>query len=95
MKKEASADSTLLVLGAGASIGAAKYPIESSLREAMAKMPSGPNFFHDLFFQGRMDTHDARYVNSLGLMDEGLNDLIVRAWALDNNRQMFDPNEWR
>ena len=58
-------------------------------------MPSGPNFFHDLFFQGRMDTHDARYVNSLGLMDEGLNDLIVRAWALDNNRQMFDPNEWR
>jgi hypothetical protein len=35
MKKEASADSTLLVLGAGASIGAVKYPIESSLREAM------------------------------------------------------------
>jgi hypothetical protein len=55
MKKEASADSTLLVLGAGASIGAAKYPIESSLREAMAKMPSGPNFFHDPFVQGRMD----------------------------------------
>jgi hypothetical protein len=36
MKKEAPANSTLLVLGAGASIGAAKYPIESSLREAMA-----------------------------------------------------------
>jgi hypothetical protein len=95
MKKEASASSTLLVLGAGASIGAAKYPIESSLREAMAQMPSGPNFFHDLFFQGRMDTHDERYVNSLGLTYEGLNDLIVRAWALDKNRQMFDPNEWK
>ena len=95
MKKEASANSNLLVLGAGASIGAAKYPIESSLRQAMAKMPSGPNFFHDLFFQGRMDTHDERYVNSLGLMYEGLNDLIVRAWALDKNRQMFDPKEWK
>jgi len=42
-----------------------------------------------------MDTHDERYVNSLGLTYEGLNDLIVRAWALDKNRQMFDPNEWK
>lgn len=95
MKKEALADSTLLILGAGASIGAAKYPIESSLRQAMAKMPSGPNFFYDLFFQGHTHTHDARYLNVLGLTCEGLNDLIVRAWALDRNRQGFDANEWK
>ena len=86
---------TLLVLGAGASIGAAKYPIESSLREAMAKMPSGDNFFHDLFFQGKMDTHGKRYLNVLGLMTEGVNHLIVRAWGLTNNMEHFDPDEWK
>jgi len=82
-------DSILLVLGAGASIGAAKYPIESSVRQASAKMPSGENFFHDLFYQGKMDEHEARYVNSLGLTCEGLNDLIVRAWGLEKNRSRF------
>lgn len=86
---------TLLVLGAGASIGAAKYPIESSMRESMAKMPSGENFFHDLFFQGKADTHGKRYVNALGLTSPGLNDIIVRAWALKNNLNQFDPDEWR
>jgi len=49
MKKAATANPTILVLGAGTSIGAAKYPIESSLRQAMAKMPSGPNFFTTCF----------------------------------------------
>ncbi len=88
-------DSTLLVLGAGASIGASKYPIESSVRQAMAKMPSGANFFYDLFYQGRMDTHGERYVNSLGLTCEGVNDLIVRAWGLEKNLSGFDPEEWR
>lgn len=86
---------TLLVLGAGASVGAAKYPIESSLREAMAKMPSGDNFFYDLFFQGATNTHNKRYLNVLGLTSEGLNDLIVRAWALKNNSNNFDPFEWK
>jgi hypothetical protein len=86
---------TLLVLGAGASIGAAKYPIESSYRQRISKMPSGNNFFHDLFFLGKTDTHGAEYVNSLGLTMEGVNDLIVRAWALKNNTKHFDPEEWR
>ena len=94
-KQNPSDNRTLVVLGAGASIGAAKYPIESSLREAMAKMPSGDNFFHDLFFQGKTDTHDKRYLNVLGLTSKGVNDLIVRAWALKNNMQHFDPDEWK
>jgi len=95
MKDKPLDNRTLLVLGAGASIGAAKYPIESSLREAMAKMPSGDNFFHDLFFQGKTDTHGKRYLNVLGLTNEGVNNLIVRAWALKNNLEHFDPDEWR
>lgn len=90
-----SDDSILLVLGAGASIGAAKYPIESSVRQATAKMPSGENFFYDLFHQGKMDTHGERYVNSLGLTCEGVNDLIVRAWGLEKNLSRFEPEEWR
>jgi len=94
-KHRSSGNRTLLVLGAGASIGAAKYPIESSLREAMAKMPSSENFFHDLFFQGKTDTHGKGYLNVLGLTSEGVNYLIVRAWALKNNLKHFDPDEWR
>ncbi|RJP71688.1 MAG: hypothetical protein C4532_07000 [Candidatus Abyssobacteria bacterium SURF_17] len=58
---------TLVVLGAGASIGAAKYPIESSLRAAMAKMPAGDNFFRDLFFQGATNTHGKGYSNAAWL----------------------------
>lgn len=90
-----ASDRILLVLGAGASIGAAKYPIESSWRQAMAAMPSGANFFHDLFFRGGTDTHEADYLNVLGLTAKGVNDLIVRAWALENNLKHFDPDEWR
>jgi len=87
-------DSTLLVLGAGASIGAAMYPIENSIREQSAKMPSGENFFHDIFFQPKSQEHSQRYVNSLGLTAQGLNDFIIRAWAMKKNRRHFDPEEW-
>jgi len=88
---------TMLILGAGASIGAAKFPIENDWRERMAKtkMPSGDNFFYDLFFLGKTDRQDKGCLNVLGLSDEGLNDLIVRGWGLDNNLSHFDPDEWR
>ena len=58
-------------------------------------MPSGENFFYDLFHQGKIDIHGERYVNSLGLTCEGVNDFIVRAWGLQNNRSGFDPEEWK
>jgi len=58
-------------------------------------MPSGENFFHDMFFQGKTHTHANRYLNVLGLTSEGVNDLIVRAWAMKNNMEHFDPDEWR
>ena len=85
----------MLILGAGASIGAAKFPIESSFRKAMSKMPSGNNFFYDVFLQGKTDIHDKRFLNVVGLTSEGLNDLIVRAWGLDRNLRQFDPEEWK
>lgn len=94
-KKEPPQNRTLLVLGAGASIGAAKYPIESSWRQAIADMPSGDNFFYDVFFHGKSDAHANRYLNVLGLTFEGVNDLIVRAWGMKNNLRHFDPDEWR
>jgi hypothetical protein len=97
MKNTASkpSDRTLLVLGAGASIGAAKYPIENSVREAMGRMPSGENFFYDMFFQPKTTYHDAHYMNVLGLTDKGLNDFIIKAWAMKKNRKNFDIDEWR
>jgi hypothetical protein len=88
---------TLLILGAGASIGAARFPIENSWHETLAKtrMPSGDNFFHDLFFQGETKTRSKKFLNVLGLFHEGLNDLIVTAWGLEKNLTHFDPEEWR
>jgi hypothetical protein len=96
-KQTPAANRTLVVLGAGASIAAAKYPIENSWRaqHARARMPSGDNFFHDLFFQDKTETHGKRYLNVLGLTSEGVNDLIVRAWGLKNNMKHFDPEEWK
>lgn len=86
---------TMLVLGAGASIGAAKYPIEGSHRERMAKMPSGKNFFHDLFFLARTHTQPEKYLNILGITSKGVNDFIVRAWGMESNLKHFDPDEWK
>lgn len=86
---------TMLILGAGASLGAAKYPIESSWRKAMAKMPSGENFFHDLLVQEKTETHDKRLFNILGPMLPGLHDLITRAWNLEGKGGQFVPEKWK
>jgi hypothetical protein len=94
-KKNSASNVTMLILGAGASIGAAKFPIESSMREALAKMPSGENFFYDLFYQKKEASHSKSLLNVLGLTYEGLNKLIVRAWGLQNNLDHFDPEEWK
>jgi hypothetical protein len=86
---------TLLVLGAGASIGASLYPKHTSVQESMARMPSGENFFYDLFTMPANDCHGDRHLNMLGMTFEGLNRLIVRAWGLDQNSEFFEPDEWR
>jgi hypothetical protein len=77
---------TLPVLGAGASIGASLYPKLNSVRESMAHMPSGDNFFYDIFTQPANDRHGDRHINFLGLTYEGLNKLIVRGWGFGPER---------
>ena len=86
---------TLVVLGAGASIGAKRYPIESSVRETFKRMPSSRNFFYDLFRNNPKPGQMRRDLNMLGLMYEGTNSLISRAWGLTKQKRGFDPEEWR
>lgn len=83
----------LLVIGAGASIGAKRYPIESSLDEVANRMPSADNFFYDLFKTNKTDNRPASSLNFLGLTYENLNDLITRSWNI--NESSFDPEEWK
>ncbi len=83
----------IIVLGAGASIGAKRYPIDSSLSEMMNQMPSAENFFYDLFKTNKTDSRPAGFLNTLGLTFSNLNDLITRAWGI--NLEHFDPEEWK
>lgn len=87
--------STLIVLGAGASIGARRYPIASSLYESFPAMPSSRDFFYDLF-QGKLAPgRGRRFLNILGLTYEGTHDLVSRAWGIEKPELGFDPEEWR
>lgn len=83
----------IIVLGAGASIGSKRYPINSSLEQMRDTMPSADNFFYDLFKLNKTDDRPAGSLNFLGLTSEGLNDLITRAWNINNDG--FDPEEWK
>jgi hypothetical protein len=83
----------MLVLGAGASIGSKRYPILSSLDQMRDTMPSADNFFYDLFRTNRTENRPAGHLNFLGLTFEGLNDLIIRLWNI--NEDGYNPDEWR
>ena len=84
---------TIIVLGAGASIGSKRYPINSSFDQMRDRMPSADNFFYDLFRVNRTDKRAPGSLNFLGLTFEGVNDLITRAWNI--NRNGFEPDEWK
>lgn len=83
----------ILILGAGASIGSKRYPINSSLDQIRDTMPSAENFFYDLFKTNKSDNRPAGSLNYLGLTFEGLNELITRAWNINQNG--FEPDEWK
>ncbi|MFA6979955.1 MAG: hypothetical protein WC209_11615 [Ignavibacteriaceae bacterium] len=83
----------MIVLGAGASIGSKRYPIKSSLDQMRDRMPSAENFFYDLFKTNKTDNRPAGSLNFLGLTYENLNDLIVRAWHI--NEEGYNPEEWK
>jgi len=90
MKKK---ERKMIILGAGASIGSKRFPIKSSYSQVSTRMPSAENFFFDLHKTNKTDNRPAGYINSLGLMFEGLNNLITRAWNI--NEDGYDPNEWK
>lgn len=86
----------MLVLGAGASMGSKRYPIESSFQESLtAKMPSAKNFFHDIFYSPKTERRSQTFLNMLGLTYEGVNNLLITAWGMTNNQKGFDPEEWK
>ncbi|MCI0329828.1 MAG: hypothetical protein L0196_02590 [candidate division Zixibacteria bacterium] len=94
MKKDFN-NSTLFVLGAGASIGAKRYPIESSWRESVSKMPSSQHFFADLFHVGGTDSNPEHFVNMLGPMYEGTDNLIKLAWGIKKGTNWENPGDWK
>lgn len=83
----------MIVLGAGASIGSKRFPINSSFSQLRTRMPSAENFFYDLFKMNKTERREASYLNFLGLTFEGINDLITRAWNI--NQSGFNPEEWK
>ncbi len=82
----------LFVLGAGASIGSKRFPKES--RFLNKKLPSGNNFFKDLFEMDKKSKEGLDFVNFLDLTYEGTNQMIVQAWRLNQETQFFDASEW-
>jgi len=86
-------DNKIIILGAGASIGSKRYPIKSSWSQVATKMPSAENFFYDLFQTNKTDNRPAGSLNFLGMMYENLNDLIIRAWNI--NEEGYYGEEWK
>lgn len=86
-------ESKIIVLGAGASIGSKRYPIESSWKQVSDRMPSADNFFYDLFKINKTENRSAGALNYLGLTFEGLNKLLTRAWNINENG--YDSSEWK
>ena len=88
-----STERKIIVLGAGASIGSKRYPINSSFSQIRTRMPSAENFFYDLFRTNKTDNRPAGFLNFLGLTYEGVNHFLTRAWAI--NDKSPDSNEWK
>lgn len=84
---------TLYVLGAGASIGAKKYPIQNSLEEIHYKLPSAENFFYDLFKLNTKDK-DRDFLNFLAVMYPGLHDFLLQSWGFKKDEQ-YDDEKWK
>jgi hypothetical protein len=83
----------IIILGAGASIGAKRYPIKNSFSQVANRMPSANNFFYDLNKTNKTDNRPAGSLDFLGLSYEGLYNLIARAWNI--NVENHDPEDWK
>lgn len=92
MKK--TEDYNLIVLGAGASIGSDREPIDAFYQNKNRTMPSSDNYFYDVSKMHREDT-TKQYLNTLGLTYEGLNSFITYVYDLRKNRKSYIPDEWK
>lgn len=84
---------TLYILGAGASIGAKRSP--AKLYGRNRKMPSGQNFFADIFDNPGASKNGLDFFNIMDHLYEGLSLMIQQAWKLDSEKQFWDKNEWK
>ncbi|HII95041.1 MAG TPA: hypothetical protein HA367_04815 [Candidatus Methanofastidiosum sp.] len=96
MKKLDIKKGTLVVLGAGSSIGASLFPTKERINYLESnKMPSGANFFYDIFLQSFKKDNNYVAINHLDFWHEGLNKLIVHTWGLKHNKSNFKLEEWK
>jgi hypothetical protein len=70
---------TMLVLGAGASIGGRRYPIYTGMQHEMMDMPGTKGFFYELMSRRRNGKRD--FLNFLGVRHEALEKMILRVWG--------------
>jgi len=83
-------ENKLVVLGAGASITSTNESRYSFLKNQ--RMPSGSNFFSDIFKQYDENGNIKRILNTLGLTYEGLYSFIKQTYQIDLNG--FNPEDW-
>lgn len=89
------AGSKLIILGAGASIGACLYPKRASWHESLSTMPSTDNFFYDVCHLARTPYRQERFINQLPMLHEGLYDFITHTWGIDDSDNGFNPDAWK
>ena len=84
---------TLYILGAGASIGAKRFPTKYFGQNR--KMPSGKNSFSDIFENPGASKKGLDFFNIMDHLYEGLSLLIQQSWKLNPEKQHWDRKEWR
>jgi hypothetical protein len=84
---------TVYILGAGASIGAKRFPTKYFSQNR--KMPSGKNFFSDIFENPGASKNGLDFFNIMDHLYEGLSLLIQQSFKLNHERQFWDKNEWK
>lgn len=84
----------IIVLGAGASVGSKRLSAKSAFAKlATTRMPSAENFFYDLFEVKKTRNNPSNFLNFLMATNEGLNEVITRAWNI--NGKAFYSEEWK
>jgi len=86
-------EGNLYILGAGASIGAKRYPENRFGQDK--QMPSGNNFFYDVFQLEKSSKSGLDFMNSLDMTYEGLSKIIIQAWKLNPETEFHEKEQWQ